>query len=431
MAVKGLLSRRSFLKRTAAFLAAPYIIPSGVLGQNAPSRRITLGAIGTGGMGEADIKSFLWVDGIQVIAVCDVDSQRREAAKQVVEKHYAKYTPDGGFKGCSAHGDFRELLARDDIDAVLIATPDHWHIRIALAAVRAGKDIYCEKPLSLTVAEGRMLSDTVRRYGTVFQTGSQQRSDWRFRRACELVRNGRIGKLERIKAVLVDGKEIGPQPAMPVPEWFDYDMWLGPAPWAPYTRERCHYNFRYVLDYSGGALTDWGAHNNDIAQWGNGTELSGPVEVEGEGKFPDEGLYDTAVHFDLKYRYANGVELECTSRGDTPGVAFEGTEGRIWVSRDALEAKPEKILDSRIRPGEIRLYRSEWHHKNFADCVRSRGPTAAPPEIAHRSITICHIGNIAMLLKRKLRWDPEREIFPDDADANRMLARGSRSPWRL
>ncbi len=426
-------TRRQFLRHGSAFLAAaPAIIPSLAFTaekNKSPSSRIAVGAIGTGGMGKADIESFLWIDGVQVVAVCDVDGKRREEARALVEKHYTDHKDKGSFRGCDKHSDFRQLLARPDIDAVIIATPDHWHVPIAVAAAKAGKDIYCEKPLSLTVSQGRALCETAKRYGTIFQTGTQQRSDARFRQACELVRNGRIGRLTDIKTVLVPGKSSGLKPAMPVPDYFDYDMWLGPAPWEPYTEDRCHWNFRYNLDYSGGTLTDWGAHHNDIAQWGNGTEYSGPCEVEGTGEFPKDGLFNAAVKFDLRYRYSNGVKLQCVSNGSC-GVTFRGTEGRIFVSRSKIEAEPKSLLKSRIGPDEIHLYESKWHQQNFIDCVRSRRETISPPEIAHRSVTVCHIGNISMLLKRKLFWDPERELFLNDPEANRMLSRPMRGPWR-
>lgn len=422
-------SRREFLK---AACAAPWVISPSVLGLGAfaPSERIAMGFIGTGGQGMGNLKTFLHKDGVQVLAVCDVDASRREEARKVVEEHYAKQAKGASSPRCAAYNDFRELIARQDIDAVVISTPDHWHAIPSIEAVRSGKDVYCEKPLTLTVAEGRLLSDAVKRWGRVFQTGSQQRSSDKFRLACELVRNGRIGKLLRIKTGLPQGRATGLGPPEPVPDGFDYDMWLGPAPWAPYRKERCHYNFRFILDYSGGQMTNWGAHHNDIAQWANGTDLSGPVEVEGTATFPKDGLFDAPVTFSVEYKYANGVTLHC-STSNRSGVTFEGTEGWIYVDRGKLEANPPAVLTSAIKPGEIRLYESRDHAQNFLDCIRTRRETVAPAEIGHRSATVCHLGNIAILLGRRLRWDPARERFVNDPEADRMLARAMRPPWRL
>jgi len=426
------MTRREFLRGASAAFAAPWVVASSALGLagRSPSERIAMGFIGTGAQGMGNLKTFLYRDDVQVLAVCDVDSSRREEARKVVEEHYARKSQGTGRQQCASYSDFRELVARDDIDAVVISTPDHWHTIPALEAVRSGKDVYCEKPLTLTIAEGRVLADAVRRYGRVFQTGSQQRSSDKFRLACELVRNGRIGALRLIKTGLVRGRATGLHAAEPVPKGFDYEMWLGQAPWAPYCKERCHYNFRFILDYSGGQMTNWGAHHNDIAQWGNGTDLSGPVEVEGRGEFPADGLYDAPIDFEVEYTYANGVRLLCSTKNRS-GVTFEGSEGWIYVDRGQLAANPPSVLGSVIKPNEIRLYESRDHHRNFLDCVRSRSETVAPAEIGHRSATVCHLGNIAMLLRRRLRWDPGRERFVNDPEADRMIARAMRAPWRL
>jgi len=347
-------------------------------------------------------------------------------------EHYAKQRPSGAFKGCDTTGDWRQIVARDDIDAVVISTPDHWHVLPAVAAARAGKDVFCEKPLTLTVREGRVLSDTMRRYGRIFQTASENRSKQNFLRACELVRNGRIGRLHTIRTELPGGHSVRRQNSapQPVPEGFDYDMWLGPAPWAPYTPARCHWNFRWILDYSGGQLTDWGAHINDVAQWGNDTEHTGPISVEGRGEFPQDGLYNTATRWKITFEYANGVTLICTD--GTPSVRFEGADGWIYCDWGTIRAGPPGVLNSVIGPDEIHL-RTCRHaeHRDFLDCVKSRRETYAPAEVGHRSITLSHIGNISMMLGRKLRWNPDTERFVNDDQADRMLSRAMREPWRL
>jgi len=383
-------------------------------------------------MGTSDMQAFLGCPDCQVVAVCDVERVHRERAKKMVEHQYAAERQAGTYKGCDAYGDFREIIARDDIDAVMIGTPDHWHVPISIAAAKAGKDIYCEKPLSRSIAEGRALCNAIRRYGRVFQTGTQLRSLRNVRFACELVRNGRIGKLHTIRTFLPAGTSIEPQPAMPVPDGFDYEMWLGPAPWAPYTAKRCHFYFRYVSDYAGGPMTDLGAHDNDIAQWGNGTEQTGPIEIEGKGEFPRDGLWDTVMTFKVHYRYANGVELICSSDPNPQGtgVRFEGTDGWVYT-RSGIDGEPKSVLKSFIGPNEIHLYESANHQQNFLDCVRSRKDTICAAEIGQRSSSICHLGNIAMRLRRKLQWDPEKEQFVNDPEADRMLLAPMREPWHV
>ncbi len=436
---KKTFSRRRFLGNlSAAAIAAPYVIPSSALGlegTTAPSERITLGIIGTGDHGvNRNIKRFLPEKDAQIVAVCDVDRQRRIGAKKLIEDRYGAELPKGSYKGCTDYNDFREIIARDDIDAIMNATPDHWHVIPSVMAAEAGKDVMCEKPLSLTVLEGRILSDAIKRHNRIFQTASENRSVTEYHRMCELVRNGRIGKLHTIRVDLPSGysvQEAGMESA-PVPEGFDYDMWLGQAPEAPYCPARCHWNFRWILDYSGGMLTDWGAHMIDLAQWGNNTEHTGPVEVKGRGEFPKEGLYNTAKKFRIECRYANGVKMIVRSR--TPGIRFEGSEG--WIGNDGwrapLQAKPASILKEKIGAGETHLYTCPGgEQRNFLDCIKSRKPCYAPAEIGHRTITIAHIGHISMLLGRKLRWDPERERFIDDPAANWMLSRPMRKPWRL
>ena len=438
------LSRRDFLKGSAAMatgtvLGIPYVVTSSVLAADAPSNKITIGCIGVGRMGLIDMREMMRFDQAQVVAVCDVDAKRVKYAKDVVEKHYSAKSRSGKYKGCAAYTDFRDLIAQKDIDAVSIVTPDHWHAIPAIAAAKSGKDIYLEKPLTLTIKEGRLLSDTVRRYGRILQVGSQLRSDSRFRFACELVRNGRIGKLHTVKVGLPGDPATTPQPSMQIPENLDYEMWLGPAPWASYTEKRVHPQNDYsrpgwlrILDYGAGMITGWGAHNNDIAQWGMDTEYTGPVELEGQAEFPKDGLWDVHGPFRIEYTYANGVKVICAdNKKNKQGVVFEGTEGWVYITRGHIDAHPKSLLTSAIGPDEIHLYKSENHKKNFFECIRSRAETVAPVEIGHRSNTICLLGAIAMKIGRKLKWNPEQERFINDDEANRMLAKPRRSPWHL
>ncbi|UCG55977.1 MAG: Gfo/Idh/MocA family oxidoreductase [Phycisphaerales bacterium] len=447
------ISRREFLNKAAGVIGLPYVVSSSALGANGPvpSSRTTMGFIGVGGMGTNNMRAFLNQPGVQVVAVCDVVKASneyghwykkgwqgpwfgREPARKIVDDHYARKNRSGEYKDCTAYRDFREVLRRDDIDAVCITTPDQWHAIPAIMAAEAGKHIYCEKPLSLTVTEGRAMVEAVRRYGVVFQTGTQRRSSQQYRFICELVRNGRIGRLKKVVTTVgPNNKEAPPsdwQP-MPVPEWLDYDMWLGPAPWAPYHKSRCLYTFRFGLDYSGGQTTNLGAHEIDIAQWANGTDDTGPVEFEDlGGEFPADGLFSTVTKVDFRARYANGVELTCRTQTDDL-LRFEGTDGWIQLLKGRLTCKPESVTTSVIAPDEIHLYKSNDHHGNFIDCVKEHREPAAPVEVGHRSVTICHLGNIAMTLKCKLRWDPQNECIIDNEQANRMLARTMRSPWHL
>jgi predicted dehydrogenase len=434
------MRRRDFLQYTAGLAAAP------LLAQPAPSKRITMGVIGTGNQGTGDMKQFLNDERVQVVAVCDLNKESpgywdgaiagREPARVLVEWHYARAKRSGIYKGCTAYEDFRELLARKDIDAVLIAVPDHWHSIPVMEAARAGKDIYGEKPLSLTISEGRAMANAVKSAGRVFQCGSQQRSDVRFRKACEIVRNGGIGKLQSVLVGLPGGTpDFGHtrdrQDPEPVPEGFNYDMWLGPAPEAAYAPARCHVNFRWNLDYSGGQITDWGGHHPDIAQWGMGTELTGPVAIRNrQAQWAKEKIWNTAVDFTFDAIYASGVKMTVSSRV-RGGVTFQGSDGWVWVNRGALEASPLGLLDWEAKEGDVRLYRSAHHYRNFIDCVISRNEPIAPIEQAHRSISIAHLGNISLRLGRDVRWDPEKEQVIGDESANGMLRRAMRKPWAL
>ena len=434
------MTRRNFLRGASVIaIGAPYVIASAALGEGdrpAPSNRVVMGGIGMGGQGSGDMGAFLSNSTVQVVGVCDVDKSRREAFKKKVDQRY------GSSGACDAYNDFRELLARPDIDAVMCATPDHWHAPVSAAAAKAGKDIYCEKPMTLTIAEGRTVADTVARYGRVFQCGSQQRSGREFRTACELVRNGRIGKLQRIEVGIPGNNKTCPPvwTPEPVPEGFDYDLWLGQAPWEPYVALRCHYTFRFVLDYSGGQVTNWGAHHLDIAQWGNGTDATGPIEVEGHGEFPTTGLFTTATKVDFTCTYANGVTLTCKTTGGAKadgeegvggGTKFIGADGWVHVNRGKLDAQPKSILSEPLPLDGIRLYESRGHQANFIECCKTRAPTAATAEIGHRSATLCHLGNMAMLIGRKIKWDPQKEEVVGDPDAQRMTWRPMRPPWRI
>jgi len=417
----------------------PTIVPASVFGADAPSNRITIGFVGVGRMGMGDLSELLGHKEAQIVAVCDVDSNRAKNAQKTAEAHYAKQNAGGTYKGCRTYGDYRELVTQDDIDAVCVVTPDHWHALPAIAAAKAGKDLFLQKPLTLTIREGRVLSDTVRRYNRIFQVGSQQRSDSRFRQACELVRNGRIGKLNTVKVGFGTDPGTGPEQPMPVPDNLDYEMWLGPAPWEAYTEKRVHPKTGYgrpgwlrIAAYGAGMITGWGAHHNDIAQWGMGTEYTGPVEIQGQTEYPKDGLWDVHGDFSIEYTYANGVKVTCTDNNkNKQGVVFEGTEGWVYVRRGFIDAQPKSLLTSTIGPNETRLYKSNNHKANWLECIKSRAETIAPAEIGHRSCTVCLLGEIAMRLGRKLKWDPDTEQFIGDDAANRMLWRPMRSPWQL
>ncbi len=450
-------TRREFVREcvlgaisVGAGLQLPSYVPASALGRTgrpAASERITMGLIGCGGHGTGWNLDRMFDNPLQqVVAVCDVDRSHAARAQQRVDRHYSNAVP-GSYKACAVYHDFRELVNRKDIDAIDVATPDHWHVLPALMGVKAAKHVICEKPLTLFVVEGRVLADAVERSGRVFQTASENRSIDSYIRCVELVRNGYIGQLKHMEVTLPAGNErrgvkdeaFLPQP---VPEGFDYDMWLGQAPWAPYCPARCHNTFRWNLAYSGGRLTDWGAHLIDLAQWANDTERSGPVEVEGHGKFPPrDAVWNTAYEFDIKYRYANGVTMRVSS--SRPGIKFIGSEG--WIGFDGwrapLRASNPKILDAKI-PADKQLYRPAYivkrpapdggEHRNFTEAITTGRPTYAPAEIGHRTITIAHIGNISMLLGgRRLSWDPANERFLGDEEANAMLNRKQREPWTM
>ncbi|MCK4294660.1 MAG: Gfo/Idh/MocA family oxidoreductase [Planctomycetes bacterium] len=430
---KGQINRRQFLKRTAVAAAGvtgfPYVVRSSALGKAgsvAASDRIVMGCIGVGSQGSGNMGGFLGKKEVQIVAVCDVDKKNRDRAKKRVDD---KYKNDD----CKAYLDFRDVIERKDIDALSLAMPDHWHSIPVIMAARAGKDMYGEKPLARTIHEGRVMVDTANRYGRVWQTGSWQRSVRDFHRACELVRNGRIGKIHKVEVGLPTGGGTDVKSVQPVPEGVDWDFWLGPARWVPY-RGVMHWNWRWMMDYSGGQLTDWAGHHIDIAHWGLGLDHTGPVEIEGKGVYPKDGIYDAPTAYKFTCKYANGLTMIVANDRQQPkrmGTAWYGEDGWIHVRRGKLEADPPDVLKEAIGPNEIKLYESRDHQRNFLDCVRSRKKTITPIEIAHRSISVGLLGEIAMLTEQKLRWDPEKETFLNSDEANRMLSRPMRSPWHL
>ena len=430
-------TRRAFLQTAAATVALPCVIPSSARAQGAapaPGDRISIASIGVGGQGTGDMRALMNDPRTHVVAVCDVQEKNRLRAKKAVEDFYGQGKPHSG---CTAYNDFREVLARKDIDAVTIGTPDHWHAIIAVQAAAAGKHIYGQKPLALTIDHGRRMVQAVNRYGITFQTGTQQRSEERFRRACELVRNGRVGKVHTIEVEIPGSMSCDGDYFEPVPPGIDYDLWLGPAPDAPYSPKRIDpFGWRWIFDYAGGCVTDWGAHHIDIAQWGLGRTDTGPVEFEGTAVFPTKGLFNTALSWRYTATYADGVKLVCFAKEEFKhqypnGITFLGDKGTLFVSRGEIWTKPESILKEEIGPSEVRLYKSDDHYRNFIDSILTRRPPAAPIEEAHRSVSVCHLANISLRLGRKVRWNPQTEQILDDPEASQMLTRPLRAPWRL
>jgi predicted dehydrogenase len=384
--------------------------------------------IGSGGRGKAVAREAAQHGNL--VAYCDVDESRLDQAKQL-------------WPQAAAVKDFRKLLERKDVDVIVNGTPDHWHTLVNIAALKAGKDVYSEKPLTLTIDEGRRLVATVHSTNRILQTGSQQRSDKNFRLACELVRNGRLGKLQQVNVWLPAGRREGPFEAKPAPSGLDWDMWLGQTPVVDYVPERCHQTFRYWWEYSGGTMTDWGAHHLDIAQWGTGHDRSGPVSIEGKPTVQMiPGGFTASSEYEINYEYADGVKLVCKSTaannwsggvvdkaGQQHGVRFDGTDGWIFVSRGKIEASVPDLLTTPLPGSATRLYVSENHMRNFFDCVRSRQQPICDVEIGHRSVSVCHLGVIGLRLGRKLQWDPAKEQFVGDAEAHRWLVREMRKPW--
>ena len=451
-------TRRAFLKTSVALgatLGVPTFVPARVLGAQSappPSEKIVMGCIGVGSMGGGHLRAFLGRDEVRLVAACDLREAFRQRAKRRIDERY-------GNRDAKTYHDFRALLARPDIDAVCVATPDHWHALIGIEAARNGKDMYLEKPADVHVAAAQALRQAINEYGVVFQFGTQQRSSRDFRRACELVRNQRIGKLQTIVVGSVPGATLPNQATQPEPDprEFDYNMWLGPAPWAPYTYERAASRaegspgyWMHIHDYGLGCLSGaWGIHHIDIAQWSNGTDDTGPLEIEGTGVIPEDGLCDTPLTWRVEHLYANGVTMIHMDSRHTEqefpqfvearpalqyhgcGILFIGTDGWVAVSRGGIATRPTTLLQETFDTNEVQLPVSNDHKRNFLECVRTRGKTICPVETAVRSDTICHLDDIAIRLGRKLRWNPEKERFIDDDQANRLLRRPLRSPWTL
>ena len=438
MKTRSSMNRREFLKKAplavAGAAAFPSIIRASALGLNGAvpaSDRIVMAGIGFGMQGPGNMQSFLEKDEVQWVAVCDLDDKHLAQAQNIVNRKY-------GNTSCVTYKDFRKLFARGDLDAVSIAVPDHWHTILAISAAQAGLDIYGEKPLTHSLREGRALCDAVKRYGRVWQTGSWQRSVDNFYRACELVRNGRIGKVRRVEVGLPSGhydfaRTFGQEKITPPPTGFDYETWLGPAPYSPYCTARVHMNWRWNMDYGGGQLMDWIGHHLDIAHWGMGYDYTGPVEVWGKGEWPTTGIYNSATRYWVETRYADGTPIILA--GGYPeiqgGTKWIGEYGWIWVDRGAFETQPGNLVNEVIGPNEIKLYHSKDHYQNFLDCVKSRALTITPCEVAHRSASVGHLGVIAIETGHKIKWDPATESIIGDPDAERLLSRSYRKPWVL
>lgn len=424
------LSRRGFLKMSTAgatLMALPAATYRAALSADVvkPSEMIRIGSIGIGPQGKGNLGQHL--KSKAVTAVCDVDKERVASAASSVEK-------DGG-KATIVTGDYRRVLDSKDVDAVIVSTPDHWHTLISVNACQAGKDVYCEKPLTLFVAEGRILVDAARKNNRVVQTGSQQRSSKEFLQACELVRNGAIGKVHTVKVGL-PGPNWTTKAKMPVPDSeppanLDYEFWLGPAPQRPYNVNRNHYLFRFFWDYSGGQQTNFGAHHLDIAQWGLGMDDSGPVSIEGTATFNKDKWFETPESEKLTYTYADGTKILCTlgNGGNPQGATFEGDKGSIYVTRGKITASDPEIL--KADRSKVKLYNSPGHHKDWLACIATRKRPVCDVEIGHRSATVCHLGNIALRTGRKINFDPVKEQITGDSEANAMLTRPYRAPWKL
>ncbi|HEX9107033.1 MAG TPA: Gfo/Idh/MocA family oxidoreductase [Longimicrobiales bacterium] len=455
----GKVTRRDFLKRAgagataASALGFPAIVPSSVFGRGAPSNRINVGAIGAGRISRVhDLPSTWKYESARIMAVCDLDSRRMEDGRRLVNGYYAAKTGKA-YDGVAGYTDYRELLANKDVDAVLVSTPDHWHALIAVAAVNAGKDVYLQKPASLTIAEGRSMADAVTKSGRIFQIGSQQRSSPQFRFAAELVRSGRIGQLQTVKIGLPGDPAGNDEPEMPVPPNLNYDMWLGSTPLVYYTEKRVHPQTGYdrpgwlrCEQFGAGMITGWGSHHLDSAHWAMDTEHTGPVEIWGRAEFPKSGLWDVHGPFETHALYANGVHMIVS--GDFPnGIRFEGTRGWIFVSRGneavtasdpqsalkdarSLDASDPKVL-SPLGPDDVHLYVSTDHHGNWLESIQSRKPPITSAEVAHRSCSACLLHHIAMKIPRHLHWDPAREKFVGDEEANSKLSRPMRAPYLL
>jgi len=443
------VSRRRFLQASAA-AAVPVFVPGaalGLSGQTAANDRIAVGMLGVGVRGADALKRLLPLADGQVVAVCDVRAPRREAAVRLTENFYAAEKAKGTYKGCAAYLDFRELLDRADIDAVMMCVPDHWHGIMATQAARAGKDIYGEKPVTRTIAEGWTVRDAVRRHGCVFQTGTQQRSDPNFRYACELARNGYLGKIHTVKVGVPGGRAYPPEPPCPVPAGFDYDRWTGPARFFPFDAKRCEWLAMYMIsDYCAGFICNWGVHHLDIAQWGCPEITSAPFELDGAGVFPEEGMTDTCIQWRVEYRYPSGLRMIFSDIGNPceSGCRFEGDRGWVRVDRAGIWAEPASLLRVQLKPDEIHLHTTpllhfsprnhapyDHHTADFLRSIRTRQEPVSPLDSGLGATTLGNAADIMVRLGRKVRWDWALQCFPNDDEANRLLSRPMRSPWTL
>ena len=431
-------TRRSFIKAAAGACVAPAFVPSTVFGKTAPSDRIGLAMLGVGSRGTGVMRGFARHADAQFIAVCDPFRSRQERAQATLAQR--------GMDGVAAYSDFREMLARDDIDAVVICTPDHWHVPLAVAAAKAGKDMYVEKPLGVSMRWAQELREAVKRHGRVFQYGTQQRSSGRFRFTCELVRSGYIGGLKWIDVWSPHlGRGRGSTTPAPVPGGFAYDIWIGPAAMEPYTKDRCtNQGAFHIYDYALGFIAGWGAHPLDIAQWGADADHTSPVRYEGTGDVPTTGLFDTVANWDVRCAYANGVEMRFRSaaaaksdvvtyrpRWSGHGTTFFGSDGWVSVDRSGMEASDPKLLRVRIGPNDVHLKESKGQDRDFLDCIKTREPTINSVESAIRSDAISHLSDIAIRTGRAIQWDPGKDEIVGDEAASRMLDRPLRAPWRL
>jgi glucose-fructose oxidoreductase len=424
-------TRRGFVSAAATTAFTTNLFTGRLRGAN---DRIAVGFIGTGTRGgDGLIPSFLPVADCQCVATSDCWKERREKRSHQIETYYTQKSGQGSYKGCDTYADFRELLNRKDIDAVAIATPDHWHVLVALHAIRAGKDIYVEKPLTNSFNHAKVLRTELGRTGRMFQYGTQQRSTAHIRYGCELVRNGRAGQIHTVEVLAPCGDRGGSTDAQPVPGGFDYEMWTGPAQMRPYNDDLCrkpwpgHY---FTYNYCLGFIAGWGAHPLDVAQWGLGTDDTGPVEYEGRGTIPKTGLHDAVSNWTVRAKYGNGVVMDFLD-DHVNRTKFIGTEGWIAISRKEVDSEPKSLMKSEIGPNEIHLPVSDSHAQNFIDSVKSRKPAITPFEAAIHSDAISHLSNIAIRTGRKIRWDPKREVIIDDAEASRMLERTLRAPWKV
>ncbi len=448
-----MVSRRDFIKSTAAAIAAPTLVPSSVFGKSAPSNKINIGQIGCGRIARShDLAETFKYDEARLVAACDLDAKRVADCKTLIEGWYAERTGNTNYIDVKTFEHYQEMLQQPDLDAVIISTPDHWHAQPAIEAALAGKDIYLQKPASLTIAEGRLMSDIIHRTGRILQIGSQQRSMPQFRIACELVRNGRIGNIHTIKIGLPGDPSGDEEPEMPVPPNLNYEKWLGSTPYVYYTEKRVHPQNDYSRpgwlrceQFGAGMITGWGAHHLDTANWGMGTEYTGPVEIEAKAQFPQSGLWDVHGDFNVSSKFANGATMYIS--GEYPnGVRFEGEDGWIFVTRGnysvtasdpttntenakSLQASDPKLLQSEIGPDEIHLHVSEEQHGDWLNSIKTRKPPIAPAEVGHRACSACLLSHIAMKLPRKLYWDPQAERFKNDDEANALLSRPQRWPY--